>query len=92
MTAECQCGGQIEAAAGKYGCPSCHGDSMTTRQAIRRQRILAGGGCQLAILLGPDATAALELIQRTTGLPKTAVVSALLIEAADKLVKREVAQ
>lgn len=51
---------------------------MTTRQARRRQRVLAEGGSQLAILLDREATDALRQMQDSTGETKTAIVHRLI--------------
>ena len=52
---------------------------MSTSHTRRRARILAAGGSQLALLLGKDATQALEAIVARTGETKTQAVERLLI-------------
>lgn len=55
---------------------------MTPRQSRRRDRVLAGGGMQLSVLLDRDAATALATVTARTGETQAAAVSRLLLSAA----------
>lgn len=56
---------------------------MTARQARRRQRILADGGSQLAVLIDRRATLCLAEIQQRTGETQAQIIERLLWLGAD---------
>lgn len=50
----------------------------------RRTRVLAEGGRRIEVLLLPDAAQALERLERAREETATAIISALLLQAARK--------
>lgn len=50
----------------------------------RRERVLADGGRRLELLLPPEAAKALAKLEHTTGDPAVAIVTGLLLQAANR--------